>query len=1201
MESPVVFIIFLTTISFATDHVCSNRIYASENPLPVGSNVTLFSEATVTTGSWQFNNNMIVLMYPGNVVISNAWKNRTIFNSTSSSLAIMSVQLEDSGLYTLQEINSFHDQLTLSVQVPISNVTLRANATNLVEFNHTAVLICSVSNGSSLSYMWLKGSSVVTAGGGVQFSDGGSTLTIARVTRYDEGPFRCNVSNGVSQEISLPVHLNISYGPSNTTMTIRPMKHAYRTGSNIALTCSAESNPPAMIQWMVGGVSLNQSGPQLHLQNVTKSDSGNYICQFYNKVTSRFSSASAMIRIEEPIAAAVVNHTGGPAIHDEPFTLHCEVTGSVDYIQWWRNGQLISADNTTVFDMGNKTLILHPVQMSDGGDYQCQALNAVSNMTSSPYTVEVNYGPMTTVITGPSVALTGTLVTLNCSSNSHPRCHFSWYFNGSLVATTSEYQIGPLTLNMSGKYICMAYNNITRKNSTAYKMLTVLVPVTMASIKIAGPQPILNHTFSLICETAGDVESIMWMHLGLPLYADNRRNFSTDNTILTFDPVMFSDNGNYKCSASNPLSSLASDSFMLKVIYGPEMPTITGPSVAKIGHSVTLNCSASSYPHSLFKWYFNNSLVANTSEYVTPPLTTDMSGTYTCMANNHITGQNSSDTKTLTVFEPIKDVKIETSMNPAIEGHSYKLTCNVTGPAEHVDWMKNGKPLHADNRTVFYIDNKTVSFKPLERDDTGDYQCMAINPVENMTSETYMLLVNYGPDIPTITGPSVAKIGHSVTLNCSASSYPHSLFKWYFNNSLVANTSEYVTPPLTTDMSGTYTCMANNHITGQNSSDTKTLTVFEPIKDVKIETSMNPAIEGRSYKLTCNVTGPAEHVDWMKNGKPLHADNRTVFYMDNKTVSFKPLERDDTGDYQCMAINPVENMTSETYMLLVNFGPETPIIYGPSFAEMGHYAVFNCSTVSVPTSNFSWWFNGSLLANTAVFTADHLSLNMSGEYTCIAYNYVTGKNSTNSTMLTVIKGIESVMVKNNTVPINFEDFTLTCEVIGPYTSISWMINTSIDNKLLSYNMLNFTPVTLNNDGTYRCIATDKAGSHESPEYKLLVNYGPFNVSISGPDSAKVGHIVTLKCSTDSRPDCDFHWFLNNQPSAVETGSVITFKASKEKAGSYKCKARNPVTNITMYKTKAFTLTAHASALHFSSQSGLMLMVLFASSLSTLFH
>lgn len=94
--------------------------------------------------------------------------------------------------------------------VPISNVTLTARETNLVEFNDTAVLMCSVSKGTSLSYVWMKGSSVVTAGGGVQFSNGGATLTIAMVTRYDKGPFKCNVSNGISHEISAPVHLNIS-------------------------------------------------------------------------------------------------------------------------------------------------------------------------------------------------------------------------------------------------------------------------------------------------------------------------------------------------------------------------------------------------------------------------------------------------------------------------------------------------------------------------------------------------------------------------------------------------------------------------------------------------------------------------------------------------------------------------------------------------------------------------------------------------------------------------------------------------------------------------------------------------------------------------------------------------------------------------------------------------------------------------------
>ena len=87
---------------------------------------------------------------------------------------------------------------------------------------------------------------------------------------------------------------------------------------------------------------------------------------------------------------------------------------------------------------------------------------------------------------------------------------------------------------------------------------------------------------------------------------------------------------------------------MSMCLDGPEMPTIMGPNVAKTGHSVTLNCSASSYPPSLIKWYFDDSLMANTSVYVTPPLTKDMSGMYTCRAYNNITGQNKTAYKMLT-------------------------------------------------------------------------------------------------------------------------------------------------------------------------------------------------------------------------------------------------------------------------------------------------------------------------------------------------------------------------------------------------------------------------------------------------------------------------------------------------------------------------------------------------------------------------
>lgn len=85
-----------------------------------------------------------------------------------------------------------------------------AQATDLVEFNDSAVFTCSVSSGTSLSYSWLNGSnSVISGGERVQLSNGGANLTI-RVTRYDRGPFSCNVSNGISQEVSPSVYLKIS-------------------------------------------------------------------------------------------------------------------------------------------------------------------------------------------------------------------------------------------------------------------------------------------------------------------------------------------------------------------------------------------------------------------------------------------------------------------------------------------------------------------------------------------------------------------------------------------------------------------------------------------------------------------------------------------------------------------------------------------------------------------------------------------------------------------------------------------------------------------------------------------------------------------------------------------------------------------------------------------------------------------------------
>lgn len=76
-------------------------------------------------------------------------------------------------------------------------------------------------------------------------------------------------------------------------------------------------------------------------------------------------------------------------------------------------------------------------------------------------------------ITAPTAALTGAHKVLNCSSASDPPSRIQWSFNDSLLANTSTLAIGPLTLNMSGTYMCKAFNDITNKTSIAFTMLTV--------------------------------------------------------------------------------------------------------------------------------------------------------------------------------------------------------------------------------------------------------------------------------------------------------------------------------------------------------------------------------------------------------------------------------------------------------------------------------------------------------------------------------------------------------------------------------------------------------------------------------------------------------------------------------------------------------------------------------------------------------
>ncbi|MCJ8728843.1 hypothetical protein PDJAM_G00009130 [Pangasius djambal] len=221
-------------------------------------------------------------------------------NNTTLALELRNLTGNDTGTYslTVETTGSFTGGTSLQVFVPASNVTIVPSKTELVEFNSTVSLVCSAS-GSTLSFIWLNGSSEVTAGERVQLTDSNSTLTITSVIRGDTGPYQCEASNIISKAMSPPLNLTIYYGPENVAVEAAPVGPFYSSGSNLTLTCSAESSPAAEFQWAVNGAELGEMGHELRLSNIQSSQSGNYTCIAHNKQSLRYSTS-------EPITITVL-------------------------------------------------------------------------------------------------------------------------------------------------------------------------------------------------------------------------------------------------------------------------------------------------------------------------------------------------------------------------------------------------------------------------------------------------------------------------------------------------------------------------------------------------------------------------------------------------------------------------------------------------------------------------------------------------------------------------------------------------------------------------------------------------------------------------------------------------------------------------------------------------------------------------------
>ncbi|XP_051812350.1 LOW QUALITY PROTEIN: carcinoembryonic antigen-related cell adhesion molecule 5-like [Acanthochromis polyacanthus] len=817
-----------------------------DGPLNAAVNGTfLFSTSLTPTEtpfvsvSWSFGvNTTIITSHAGNTTPPEYEGRITLFPSTGS-LELRNLTDADSGEYNITITAAVGDALsgrtTLDIYEPVSNVSVFPKSADVVEF--TSVNLSCTSTGSSISFLWLNDTSEVTASDRVHLTDGGSTLTIVNVTRYDQQPFRCRVFNPVSNGTSDPVNIMVSFGPENTNLLLSPSEEYFAEGSDVRLFCSADSRPPAQFLWFLNGEILLHTEPELNLTNIQMNNAGNYSCQTFNNKTMR-NETSEPRAISVLVSNVSVFPKSADVVEFTSVSLSCSSFGSSISFLWLNDTSEVTASDRVHLTDGGSTLTIVNVTRYDQQPFRCHVFNPVSNGTSDPVNIMVSFGPENTnLLLSPSEEYfaEGSDVRLFCSADSRPPAQFLWFLNGEiLLHTEPELNLTNIQMNNAGNYSCQTFNNKTMRNETS-EPRAISVLVSNVSVFPKSADVVEFTSVSLSCSSTGSSISFLWLNDTSEVTASDRVHLTDGGSTLTIVNVTRYDQQPFRCRVFNPVSNGTSDPVNIMVSFGPENTNLLlSPSEEYFaeGSDVRLFCSADSRPPAQFLWFLNGEILLHTEpELNLTNIQMNNAGNYSCQTFNNKTMRNeTSEPRAISVL--VSNVSVFPKSADVVEFTSVSLSCSSFGSSISFLWLNDTSEVTASDRVHLTDGGSTLTIVNVTRYDQQPFRCRVFNPVSNGTSDPVNIMVSFGPENTNLLLSPPEEYfaeGSNVRLICSTESGPPAQFLWFLNGeSLLHTEPELILTNIQMNNAGNYSCQTFNNKTMRNeTSEPRAISVLE--------------------------------------------------------------------------------------------------------------------------------------------------------------------------------------------------------------------------------------------------------------------------------------------------------------------------------------------------------------------------------------